>query len=273
MGHGQRVVVWHWYLMQSPLRPRGRPSDASSRRPSVRSQARAICRSTSNCSARCATPSTGTSSAPTMRCRPSATWRPISASRASPCARPSTGSSSEGLLVRRQGSGTFVRGRVEKNFSMLTSFSEDMRARGRNPRSDWLKRIERNGHAGGSADAALESGHAGVPLSPAAIRGRRADGARVRDDRRRLPAVARRRRDLAVRGAGARRQPARARAAAPARRAAHARAGRAAAREAGRRGPAGRAARASCRTGARSSSRSPSIAATPTTSSPSSARP
>ena len=46
----------------------------------------------------------------------------------------------EGLLVRRQGSGTFVRGRVEKNFSMLTSFSEDMRARGRNPRSEWLKR-------------------------------------------------------------------------------------------------------------------------------------
>ena len=41
----------------------------------------------------------------------------------------------EGLLVRRQGSGTFVRGRFEKNFSMLTSFSEDMRARGRSPRS------------------------------------------------------------------------------------------------------------------------------------------
>ena len=47
---------------------------------------------------------------------------------------------SEGLLMRRQGSGTFVRGRVEKNFSLLTSFSEDMRARGRNPRSEWLKR-------------------------------------------------------------------------------------------------------------------------------------
>ena len=46
----------------------------------------------------------------------------------------------EGLLMRRQGSGTFVRGRVEKNFSLLTSFSEDMRARGRNPRSEWLKR-------------------------------------------------------------------------------------------------------------------------------------
>jgi GntR family transcriptional regulator len=46
----------------------------------------------------------------------------------------------EGLLVRRQGSGTFVRSRVEKNFSKLTSFSEDMRARGRNPRSVWLSR-------------------------------------------------------------------------------------------------------------------------------------
>jgi len=46
----------------------------------------------------------------------------------------------EGLLVRRQGSGNFVSARVEKNFAMLTSFSEDMRARGRNPRSAWLKR-------------------------------------------------------------------------------------------------------------------------------------
>jgi GntR family transcriptional regulator len=46
----------------------------------------------------------------------------------------------EGLLVRRQGSGTFVCARVEKNFSKLTSFSEDMRARGRTPRSVWLKK-------------------------------------------------------------------------------------------------------------------------------------
>ena len=46
----------------------------------------------------------------------------------------------EGLLVRRQGSGTFVVARVEKNFSKLTSFSEDMRARGRTPRSVWLQR-------------------------------------------------------------------------------------------------------------------------------------
>jgi len=50
------------------------------------------------------------------------------------------GLASEGLLVRRQGSGTFVLARVEKNFSKLTSFSEDMRARGRNPRSVWLRK-------------------------------------------------------------------------------------------------------------------------------------
>lgn len=46
----------------------------------------------------------------------------------------------EGLLVRKQGSGTYVSNRVEKNFAKLTSFSEDMRARGRDPRSVWLNR-------------------------------------------------------------------------------------------------------------------------------------
>src|SRR6187431_3588868 len=48
----------------------------------------------------------------------------------------------EGLLTRKQGSGTFVSNRVEKNFAKLTSFSEDMRARGREPRSVWLNRAE-----------------------------------------------------------------------------------------------------------------------------------
>ena len=47
---------------------------------------------------------------------------------------------SGGLLTRRQGSGNFVAARIDKNFAMLTSFSEDMRARGRTPRSTWLKR-------------------------------------------------------------------------------------------------------------------------------------
>ena len=48
----------------------------------------------------------------------------------------------EGLLVRRPGSGNFINTRIEKNFAKLTSFSEDMRARGRAPRSEWLKRSE-----------------------------------------------------------------------------------------------------------------------------------
>ncbi|PHV08576.1 GntR family transcriptional regulator [Janthinobacterium sp. BJB412] len=49
----------------------------------------------------------------------------------------------EGLLQRRPGSGNFVnRTRVEKNFAKLSSFSEDMRARGRVPRSVWLERSE-----------------------------------------------------------------------------------------------------------------------------------
>lgn len=48
----------------------------------------------------------------------------------------------EGLLIRRQGAGTFVAGRVEKQFSKLTSFSEDMAARGRSVRSEWLTKAE-----------------------------------------------------------------------------------------------------------------------------------
>jgi len=48
----------------------------------------------------------------------------------------------EGLLVRRQGSGNFVASRIEKNFAKLTSFSEDMRSRGRVAHSKWLQRSE-----------------------------------------------------------------------------------------------------------------------------------
>ena len=46
----------------------------------------------------------------------------------------------DGLLVRRRGAGNFVAGRVEKQFAKLTSFSEDMVARGRIVRSEWLTR-------------------------------------------------------------------------------------------------------------------------------------
>jgi len=46
----------------------------------------------------------------------------------------------EGLLTRRRGAGTFVAGRVEKNFSKLSSFSEDMAARGKTASSSWIGR-------------------------------------------------------------------------------------------------------------------------------------
>jgi GntR family transcriptional regulator len=48
----------------------------------------------------------------------------------------------EGVLDTRQGSGTFVRAKVEKNFAQLTSFSEEMTARGLEPSSIWLSRSE-----------------------------------------------------------------------------------------------------------------------------------
>ncbi|HVI98141.1 MAG TPA: GntR family transcriptional regulator [Sphingomonas sp.] len=46
------------------------------------------------------------------------------------------------LLTRRQGAGTFVAARVEKNFATISSFTEDMLSRGRVPRSEWLSRSE-----------------------------------------------------------------------------------------------------------------------------------
>ncbi|RYF95067.1 MAG: GntR family transcriptional regulator [Caulobacteraceae bacterium] len=48
----------------------------------------------------------------------------------------------EGLLTRRQGAGTFVASRVEKSFSKLSSFTEDMISRGRVPHSAWLSRSD-----------------------------------------------------------------------------------------------------------------------------------
>jgi GntR family transcriptional regulator len=50
------------------------------------------------------------------------------------------GLAEEGILDQRQGSGNFVSTRIDKNFAKLTSFSEDMRARGRTPHSVWIKK-------------------------------------------------------------------------------------------------------------------------------------
>jgi GntR family transcriptional regulator len=46
----------------------------------------------------------------------------------------------EGLLVQRHGAGTFVAERIVKPMSRLTSFTEDLRARGLNPRSEFFER-------------------------------------------------------------------------------------------------------------------------------------
>lgn len=52
----------------------------------------------------------------------------------------------EGLLYRRQGAGTFVSHRIEKPFSAISSFTEDMRAQGLTPSSQWIgnERAEAN---------------------------------------------------------------------------------------------------------------------------------
>ncbi len=48
----------------------------------------------------------------------------------------------EGLLTRRRGAGTFIANRVEKSFSKLSSFTEDMISRGLRPHSKWLSKSE-----------------------------------------------------------------------------------------------------------------------------------
>lgn len=46
----------------------------------------------------------------------------------------------DGVLTQRHGAGTFVAERIVKPLSRLTSFTEDLRARGLNPRSVFLER-------------------------------------------------------------------------------------------------------------------------------------
>ncbi|GAN54883.1 GntR family transcriptional regulator [Tanticharoenia sakaeratensis] len=59
-----------------------------------------------------------------------------------------------GLLTQRAGAGTFVAGRIEQPLSVLVGFSEDMRARGREPGSVWLDKLT----AGASPDEAMALG-------------------------------------------------------------------------------------------------------------------
>jgi GntR family transcriptional regulator len=46
----------------------------------------------------------------------------------------------DGMLVQRQGAGTYVAERIVKSFSKLTGFTDDLRARGLKPRVEFLDR-------------------------------------------------------------------------------------------------------------------------------------
>lgn len=46
----------------------------------------------------------------------------------------------QGLIIRRQGAGTFVRSSIEHSLSSLTSFSEVLRHKGYKPGTKWLER-------------------------------------------------------------------------------------------------------------------------------------
>ena len=47
---------------------------------------------------------------------------------------------SQGLIVRRRGSGNYIAPRIQQPLSRLTSFSEQLRARGYSPSSRWVSR-------------------------------------------------------------------------------------------------------------------------------------
>ena len=91
----------------------------------------------------------------------------------------------EGLLTRRQGAGTFVtaRGetRVEKSFSKLSSFSEDMISRGRHPESVWLSRSSGTVTPEEALTLGLSPGSACLSFQPHPLRRWRANGAGVLD--------------------------------------------------------------------------------------------
>ncbi len=117
----------------------------------------------------------------------------------------------------------------------------------------------------------LSPGNAGLPAAPHPLRRRRADGARVRDGAGVVPAVGRERRQLALRGAREERQSSGQGAAAAARGPARRPSRRSCSARATSTRACSRSASATSRTAGPSNSRSPTTAATPTISSPSSA--
>ena len=77
-----------------------------------------------------------------------------------------------------------------RTFAMLTSFSEDMRARGRTPRSVWLKRAAGTVTPEEALALRYESRHAGVSLQSNSLRRRCTHGVGIRHHRRHCPTLA-----------------------------------------------------------------------------------
>ncbi len=78
----------------------------------------------------------------------------------------------QGALLRRPGAGTFVARRVEQPLSHLSGFSEDMRARGMEPGSRWLRKEVGQASPEEALALALSPGKGVVRL----VRVRTADG-------------------------------------------------------------------------------------------------
>jgi GntR family transcriptional regulator len=89
----------------------------------------------------------------------------------------------EGLLLRQQGARTVVAHRLEKAVSRLTGFSDDMRARGREPGALW---IERGLGPASRIEAAALQIPEGAPVAQL-VRVRTADGEPVAVERATLP--------------------------------------------------------------------------------------
>ena len=89
----------------------------------------------------------------------------------------------EGLLLRQQGARTVVTHRLEKAVSRLTGFSDDMRARGREPGALWIERTVCPSSRTEAAALELSEGAKVVRL----VRVRTADGEPVAVERATLP--------------------------------------------------------------------------------------
>jgi len=89
----------------------------------------------------------------------------------------------DGLLLRQQGARTVVAQRLEKAVSRLTGFSEDMRARGREPGAHWIGRTVGEPSRAEALALDLPEGARVVRL----VRVRTADGGPVAIERATIP--------------------------------------------------------------------------------------